>query len=151
MGVSGVVPGLDQAYRRQNGLFVKNNTLYIAGTKSPKDVHDDMTLMAAGASSTQRFADAAALIESRDDIQFVTGHSLGGAVADAIGERYRLESLAIGSPLPSKGKSFAPVNDVVSGVAYPLQSVMYPAGQAVPARGWWRHSLSALAEVDQRP
>ena len=83
------------------------DTMYIAGTRldrmsGVRDVLDDFTLIPTRqASSTQRFQQAlAALKKSKGVVKYLVGHSLGGAAAAALTERFEgLQAWVYGAPL----------------------------------------------------
>ena len=83
------------------------DTLYIAGTRldrlsGARDVLDDVTFLPLRkASNTQRYQQAlAALKKSNGRVNYLVGHSLGGAVAAALTERFpELQARVYGAPL----------------------------------------------------
>ena len=99
--------GLSDSYERPDGLAVHGETMYIAGTRLDRasgfrDVLDDFTLIPTRqASSTQRYQQAlAALKRSKGRVKYLVGHSLGGAAAAALTERYpNLQARVYGAPL----------------------------------------------------
>ena len=81
--------------------------MYIAGTRLDRasglrDVLDDFTLIPTRqASSTQRYQQTlAALKKSKGRVKYIVGHSLGGAAAAALTERFpELQARVYGAPL----------------------------------------------------
>ena len=81
--------------------------MYIAGTRLDRasglrDVLDDFTLIQTRqASSTQRYQQAlTALKKSKGRVKYLVGHSLGGAAAAALTERFpELQARVYGAPL----------------------------------------------------
>ena len=99
--------GLRESYDSPDGIAVHGDTMYIAGTRLDRmsglrDVLDDFTLIPTRqASSTQRYQQAlAALKKSRGRVKHLVGHSLGGAAAAALTERFpELQARVYGAPL----------------------------------------------------
>ena len=101
--------------------------MYIAGTRldrlsGVRDVLDDVTMIPLReARKTQRYQQAlAALKKSKGRVRYLAGHSLGGAAAAALTERFpELEARVYGAPLMrSSGsvrvKSFRHAYDPIS-------------------------------------
>ena len=99
--------GLIDAYREADGIAVHGDTMYISGTRLDRlsgltDVLDDLTFVPLReAYNTQRYQQAlAALKKSKGRVKFLVGHSLGGAAAAALTERFpELEARVYGAPL----------------------------------------------------
>ena len=98
--------GLREAYESPDGITVHGDTMYIAGTRldrmsGVRDVLDDFTLIPTRqASSTQRFQQALAALKKSKGVKYLVGHSLGGAAAAALTERFEgLEARVYGAPL----------------------------------------------------
>ncbi len=103
--------GLKEAYNADESVVNHGDTLYIAGTHSFRDVLDDTLSPLHLVRSSQRYQQAvAALQKANGRIKYLSGHSLGGAVAavlqkDAIagrlGPKYRgfREVRTYGAPL----------------------------------------------------
>ena len=99
--------GLREAYGTEDGISVHGDTMYISGTRLDRlsglsDVLDDVTFVPLReAYNTQRYQQAlAALKRSKERERFWAGHSLGGAVAAALTERFpELEARVYGAPL----------------------------------------------------
>jgi hypothetical protein len=73
--------GLDNAYGTPNKLFLKDNQLFIAGTSSAQDVIDDFKIPFHLTRFSQRYKDADKLLAQHPEVNEITGHSLGSAVA----------------------------------------------------------------------
>ena len=73
--------GLDKAYSLDSGAYPEGDTLYVAGTKSIRDVWDDLKIPFGLTSWSQRYGDADRVLDASPQIRRVVGHSLGGAVA----------------------------------------------------------------------
>ena len=119
--------GLREAYDEMDGIAVHGEYMFISGTRLDRlsglrDVLDDVTFVPLReAYNTQRYQQAlAALKKSNGRIKYFVGHSLGGAVAAALTERFpELEARVYDTPLMrSKGsvrvKSFRHQYDIVS-------------------------------------
>ena len=99
--------GLREAYDASDGVAIHGNTMFIAGTRLDRlsglrDVLDDVTFVPLrAASNTQRYQQAlAALKKSEGRITTLVGHSLGGAAAAAMTERFpELQARVYGAPL----------------------------------------------------
>ena len=99
--------GLRESYDSPDGIAVHGDTMYIAGTRLDRmsglrDVLDDFTLIPTRqASSSQRYQQALkALKKSRGRVKHLVGHSLGGAAAAALTERFpELQARVYGAPL----------------------------------------------------
>ena len=99
--------GLRESYREADGIAVHGDTMYISGTRLDRlsglrDVLDDLTFVPLReAYNTQRYQQAlAALKKSKGRVKFLVGHSLGGAAAAALTERFpELEARVYGAPL----------------------------------------------------
>ena len=99
--------GLREAYEAPDGIVVHGDTMYIAGTRLDRlsglrDVLDDVTFVPLReANNTMRYQQAlAALKQSNGRVKYLVGHSLGGAAAAAITERFpKLEARVYGAPL----------------------------------------------------
>ena len=99
--------GLREAYDEEDAISVHGDTMYIAGTRldrlsGARDVLDDVTFLPLRkASNTQRYQQAlAALKKSNGRVKYLVGHSLGGAVAAALTERFpELQARVYGAPL----------------------------------------------------
>ena len=99
--------GLREAYEAPDGIVVHGDTMYIAGTRLDRlsgirDVLDDVTFVPLReANNTMRYQQALAASEkSKGRVKYLVGHSLGGAAAAAMTERFpELEARVYGAPL----------------------------------------------------
>ena len=98
--------GLRESYDSPDGIAVHGDTMYIAGTRLDRvsgirDVLDDFTLIPTRqASSTQRYQQALAALKKRKGVKYLVGHSLGGAAAAALTEKFPdLQARVYGAPL----------------------------------------------------
>lgn len=87
------------AYKSRSNVFHQGTTLYISGTHSLEDVVTDLTVPV-GLRQTPRYKQA--LREVRPWTKTVVGHSLGGAIAQALVEdNSQLRGRTYGSPAMS--------------------------------------------------
>ena len=98
--------GLREAYDAPDGVAVHGETMYIAGTRLDRlsglrDVLDDVTFVPLReAHKTQRYQQAYAALQKSNRVRMLVGHSLGGAAAAALTERFpELEAWVYGAPL----------------------------------------------------
>ena len=99
--------GIREAYDEMDGIAVHGDHVFISGTRlgrlsGLRDVLDDVTFVPLReAYNTQRYQQAlAAFKKSKGRVKYVVGHSLGGAVAAALTERFpELEARVYGAPL----------------------------------------------------
>ena len=100
--------GMDEAWSSRDGIFIHRNTMYISGTRNFPDVTDDLKLPAqwlglnpGTVRTTQRYRDARAALDNTPNIKRVVGHSLGGVVAETLGQENNIRSESYGSPTPT--------------------------------------------------
>ena len=72
--------GLAEAYKLDSGTYVAGDSLFLAGTKSARDVWDDLKIPFGMTNRTQRYEDASRVLKASPQVQRIVGHSLGGAV-----------------------------------------------------------------------
>lgn len=85
-------------------MFVQDNTMYVAGTKSVKDALDDVLIPMQLTRFSDRYISAATMAkETKPDR--VVGHSLGGAVALELGPKIGAKTETYGAPVISLKKS----------------------------------------------
>ena len=89
--------GLKLAYENPEGIYQNGSILYIAGTKSGRDVYDDLKLPLFQTRSTKRYKDADKFIKDGTievggkkltGITDVISHSLGSAISAQINNDY---------------------------------------------------------------
>ena len=89
--------GLKLAYENPDGIYQNGSILYIAGTKSGRDVYDDLKLPLYQTQQTKRYKDVDKFIKDGTievDGKQITGvtdiisHSLGSAVGQQINSDY---------------------------------------------------------------
>jgi len=97
--------GLDIAYKQPSGIFVQDDTMYIAGTKLPSlnDMADDFLIPFGMTAHGHRYASAKAALTPK--IKRVVGHSLGGSVALELAKEKQLQSETYGAPVFSTSES----------------------------------------------
>ena len=90
--------GLTKAYESDNNLYLKDGTLYIAGTKGIRDAITDTTILFGGLQDTYRYKNA--FLTARDNhVHTVVGHSLGSAIGQRIAEKLpTIRARLYGSP-----------------------------------------------------
>ena len=104
--------GLKLAYENLDGIYQNGSILYIAGTKSGRDVYDDLKLPLYQTQQTKRYKDVDQFIKDGTievDGKQITGitdiisHSLGSAVGQQINNDYGniFRSRSYGSPFVS--------------------------------------------------
>ena len=104
--------GLKLAYENPDGIYQNGSILYIAGTKSGRDVYDDLKLPLYQTQQTKRYKDVDKFIKDGTievDGKKLTGitdiisHSLGSAVGQQINNDYGniFRSRSYGSPFVS--------------------------------------------------
>ena len=104
--------GLKLAYENPDGIYQNGSILYIAGTKSGRDVYDDLKLPFYQTRNTKRYKDVNEFIKDGSieiDGKKLTGitdiisHSLGSAVGQQINNDYGniFRSRSYGSPFVS--------------------------------------------------
>ena len=81
--------GLTKAYSSENGLYHHHNKLFIAGTKSLQDAWDDLKIPFGKTMDGVRADNANAYyLSNQSSIDTVIGHSLGGAIALNLEQKY---------------------------------------------------------------
>ena len=104
--------GLKLAYENPDGIYQNGSILYIAGTKSGRDVYDDLKLPLFQTRNTKRYKDVDKFIKDGTievDGKKLTGitdiisHSLGSAVSQQVNNDYGniFRSRSYGSPFVS--------------------------------------------------
>ena len=81
---------MKRAYDTKDGFYQHYNQLFIAGTKDPIDMVDDLKLpLNDTLNKTTRGRTAYKHYRSHHEIDTVIGHSLGGAVALSLENQYK--------------------------------------------------------------
>ena len=156
--------GLKLAYENPEGIYQNGSILYIAGTKSGRDVYDDLKLPLFQARNTKRYKDVNKFIKDGTievDGKKLTGitdiisHSLGSAVGQQINTDYGniFRSRSYGSPFISSQRTddtgtnlrIRGSNDVVS--MFDGGSITIPKGSLNPL---FNHSYEDIANVKNK-
>ena len=156
--------GLKLAYENPEGIYQNGSILYIAGTKSGRDVYDDLKLPLFQTRSTKRYKDVDKFIKDGTievDGKKLTGitdiisHSLGSAVGQQINNDYgnTFRSRSYGSPFISSQRTedmgtnlrIRGSNDVVS--MFDGGSITIPKGSLNPL---FNHSYEDIANVKNK-
>jgi hypothetical protein len=123
--------GLHRAYARDNGIYIRNNTMFVSGTKDfPQDHWDDLKIPLHRTNETLRYINADKALKNNEllnpdqKITALVGHSLGGAVITEMQKQYpdrTFKTTTYGAPLKSStapdnidNKRFRNVGDVIS-------------------------------------
>ena len=156
--------GLKLAYENPEGIYQNGSILYIAGTKSGRDVYDDLKLPFYQTRNTKRYKDVDKFIKDGTievdgkkltGITDVISHSLGSAVGQQINHDYGniFRSRSYGSPFvssqrPEDTKTNLRIrgsNDVVS--MFDGGSITIPKGSLNPL---YNHSYEDIANVKNK-
>ena len=74
--------GLQKAYDSPNNIYIEDDNMFIAGTKTWGDVFQDWIKLPLGSTNrTQRYQDADKALQRNPQVHNVVGHSLGASVA----------------------------------------------------------------------
>ena len=95
--------GLDKAYASENATYIKDDTMYIAGTRNLRDVYDDITKLPFGLTKySDRYKQADDVLKDNPNVTKLVGHSLSSAVSDELRKAHPDRNLEIkamyGSP-----------------------------------------------------
>ena len=92
--------GLAQAYALDSGTYVAGDSLFLAGTKSARDVWDDLKIPFGMTNRSQRYEDANRVLKANPQIRRIVGHSLGGAVALELQKEHpEMKTVTYGAPV----------------------------------------------------
>ena len=138
--------GLKRAYDTQDGLYQHYNKLFIAGTKDPIDMVDDLKLPFNDTlNKTKRGRDADAYYRSHHELDTVIGHSLGGAVALSLENQYKKEgnnpygivqSKTFGSPTVSTNALGEKNPNRIRYFGDPISALDFNATTVIPSIGF---------------
>ena len=79
--------GLKEAYNDPDSVVLHGDTMHIAGTHSLRDAADDLLIPLQLVRNSQRYHQAyASLQRAGGRVKYLSGHSLGGAVAAVLQE-----------------------------------------------------------------
>ena len=94
--------GLSKAYASDNSTHIDGDTLFIAGTKTARDVFSDWIKIPLGLTRySQRYKEAEKVLAANPQVKNLIGHSLGSAVSDELSKRNedkQLKTTLYGSP-----------------------------------------------------
>ena len=115
--------GLSNAYKSKNKLYVKDDTLFIAGTSNLQDVWDDLKIPLRLTRFSQRYQDADNLLKANPQVKNVVGHSLAGSVSLELQKQQpdkNYDVTTYGAPVLQMGgqkyKRFRKAGDLISGL-----------------------------------
>lgn len=105
------VEGLQRAYERPNGVYIRNNTMFVAGTRDLHDWYDDFTKIPTNTTyNALRYRNADKALKQNDElnpdskITSLVGHSLAGAVVLEMQKQYpdrNFKTTTYGAPVAS--------------------------------------------------
>ena len=98
--------GLNTAYGTNKKLYIKDKTMFIAGTSNLQDAWDDLKIPLHLTRFSQRYQDADNLLNKNPQVKHLVSHSLGGAVGLELAERHPempLDNTTYGAPLLQLG------------------------------------------------
>ena len=94
--------GLSKAYASDNSTHIDGDTLFIAGTKTARDVFSDWIKIPLGLTRySKRYKEAEDVLKANPQVKNLIGHSLGSAVSDELSKRNedkQLKTTLYGSP-----------------------------------------------------
>jgi hypothetical protein len=97
--------GLQKAYNNtDNYLHKDGDTLYVAGTITPRDYWDDIKIPFGLTRYSQRYQDADKILKQDPDVKNLVSHSLGGAVSLELQKNYperNYNTITYGAPVNS--------------------------------------------------
>jgi len=115
--------GLSNAYKSKNKLYVKDDTLFIAGTSNLQDVWDDLKIPLRLTRFSQRYQDADNLLKANPQVKKLVGHSLAGFVSLELQKQQpdkNYDVTTYGAPVLQMGgqkyKRFRKAGDLISGL-----------------------------------
>jgi uncharacterized protein YhjY with autotransporter beta-barrel domain len=115
--------GLDSAYKSDNKISIKDDTMFVGGTSNLQDVWDDLKIPFGLTKYSQRYQDADNLLKKNPQVNKITGTSLGGAVSLELQKQHpnrNFEITTYGAPVLQMGgqkyKRFRHAGDFISGL-----------------------------------
>ena len=115
--------GLSNAYKSKKKLYVKDDTLFIAGTSNLQDVWDDLKIPLRLTRFSQRYQDADNLLKANPQVKKLVGHSLAGSVSLELQKQQpdkNYDVTTYGAPVLQMGgqkyKRFRKAGDLISGL-----------------------------------
>ena len=76
------IEGLRKAYASPSGAYVHGDRMYVAGTRNAMDVYDDITKVPFNLTKySDRYKSVKKVLDENPQVKFLSGHSLGGAIA----------------------------------------------------------------------
>ena len=125
------VEGLQRAYARQSGVYIRNNTMFVAGSRDTQDWYDDFTKIPFNKTyNALRYINADKALKQNDalnpdnKITSLVGHSLAGSVVLEMQKQHperTFKTSTYGAPVASmttpdniNNKRFRNNDDVVS-------------------------------------
>ena len=115
--------GLDSAYKSDNKISIKDDTMFLAGTSNLQDVWDDLKIPLGLTKFSQRYQDADNLLKSNRQIKNIVSHSMGGIVSLELQKQHPNRDFDIttyGAPVLQMGgqkyKRFRHAGDLISGL-----------------------------------
>jgi hypothetical protein len=94
--------GLGKAYASDNSTHIDGEDMYIAGTKTARDVFSDWIKIPLGLTRySTRYKEAEEVLKANPQVKNLIGHSLGSAVSDELSKRNeakQLNTTLYGSP-----------------------------------------------------
>jgi hypothetical protein len=115
--------GLDNAYKSDNKISIKDDTMYVGGTSNLQDVWDDLKIPFGLTKYSQRYQDADNLLKTNPQINKLVGHSLGGISTVELQKQHPNRNFDIttyGAPVFQMGgqthKRFRHAGDIISGL-----------------------------------
>ena len=115
--------GLDSAYKSDNKISIKDDTMFLAGTSNLQDVWDDLKIPLGLTKFSQRYQDADNLLKSNHQIKKIVSHSMGGIVSLELQKQHPNRDFDIttyGAPVLQIGgqkyKRFRHAGDLISGL-----------------------------------
>ena len=115
--------GLTNAYKANNKIYIKGDTMFLAGTSNLQDVWDDLKIPFGLTRFSQRYHDADNLLEKNPQVQNIVGHSLSGSVSLELQKRHKNKSYDVttyGAPVVQVGgqkyRRFRKSCDLLSGL-----------------------------------